>query len=358
AAPIALLSLTAATSAQVGVEGFETGNPDAWEIWFSAYNAVEPTGGNPGAYLELDNLNTGPLTCQFLEIFPDPSGTAFLHSGNWRAAGVDSVSIDIDIQDGIWLGDLALELVSDPGTPGNPNDDCVVRLDLPAVGAATPGWTTYTFPVPAGQTTMPVGWEIDPSSSCSNVQPDNAWNSVMLDVDRMRFVYDGDPTVFCAFTRWIFGVDNIAVNGTGTSIGSNYCTPTPNSLGVPAQMSAAGSAVVADNDVTISCGPMQNNAFGFFLTSRTQGLVMNPGGSDGDLCLGGLIGRYVGPGQVQNSGQTGVISLAIDLMNHPTPMGLVAVQPGETWHFTAWYRDIGGAPPSSNFGDGYTIVFQ
>ena len=68
---------------------------------------------------------------------------------------------------------------------------------------------------------------------------------------------------------------------------------------------------------------MPNNAFGYFLVSATQGLVVMPGNSQGNLCLGGSIGRYTSPGQVQNSGTTGGISLAISLTQIPTPTGFV-----------------------------------
>jgi hypothetical protein len=94
------------------------------------------------------------------------------------------------------------------------------------------------------------------------------------------------------------------------------------------------------------------------LTSRTQGFVANPGGSQGNLCLGGSIGRYVGPGQVQNSGAGGAISLAVNLAQHPTPTGFVAVQIGETWNFTAWYRDTVGGVAVSNFANGLSIAFN
>jgi hypothetical protein len=89
-----------------------------------------------------------------------------------------------------------------------------------------------------------------------------------------------------------------------------------------------------------------------------QGLIPNPGGSSGNLCLGGSIGRYVGPGQIQNSGATGAIGLTLNLAQTPTPSGLVQVQAGDTWHFTAWYRDAIGGVATSNFADGLSIAFN
>ncbi len=103
---------------------------------------------------------------------------------------------------------------------------------------------------------------------------------------------------------------------------------------------------------------LPSNAFGFFLTSLTQGFIANPGGSQGNLCLSGSIGRYVGPGQVQNSGSAGAISLAVDLTQHPNASGFVSVQIGETWNFTAWYRDSLGGTATSNFADGLEISFN
>jgi len=147
--------------------------------------------------------------------------------------------------------------------------------------------------------------------------------------------------------------------GGGGGIGTNYCGPgVANSTGNPGVMSATGSAFVASNDLTLVASDLPNNAFGFFLTSTTQGMVMNPGGSMGHLCLGGAIGRYVGPGQIQNSGGTGEISLLVDLNMHPTPNGLIMVNAGETWNFQAWHRDSVGGNAVSNFTDGLEITFQ
>jgi hypothetical protein len=123
-------------------------------------------------------------------------------------------------------------------------------------------------------------------------------------------------------------------------------------------MSGTGSAVVANNNLTLTASSLPNNAFGYFLTSMTQGLVPQPGGSLGVLCLGGNIGRYVGPGQIQNSGGTGAISLLLDLTQTPTPTGPVAVAVGQTWNFQAWHRDSVGGAAVSNFTDGLQVTFQ
>ena len=141
-------------------------------------------------------------------------------------------------------------------------------------------------------------------------------------------------------------------------VGTNYCTARPNSTGQTAAMSAGGSRFVVNNDVRLIATELPPNAFGFFLTSRNQGLIANPGGSQGNLCLTGSIGRYVGPGQIKNSGAQGRIELQINLNAHPTPSGLIQVVAGEVWNFTAWYRDSVSGVATSNFADGLQVFFQ
>ena len=149
------------------------------------------------------------------------------------------------------------------------------------------------------------------------------------------------------------------ISGPVGSIGTNYCGPAvPNSTGASGAMSATGSNVVANNDLTLVASDLPNNAFGFFLTSLSQGNVPQPGGSLGVLCLGGSIGRYVGPGQIQNTGLTGSFSLLLDLTQTPTPTGFISVAAGETRNFQAWHRDNVGGNAVSNFTDGLSVTFN
>ena len=135
-------------------------------------------------------------------------------------------------------------------------------------------------------------------------------------------------------------------------LGNQYCGPAiPNTTGLPGVMSATGSPVAANNDVTLTAGQLPPGQFGYFLTSQTQGFFMPPG-SSGFICLGGSIGRF---NQPQNIGQGPTFSLQIDLTAVLQPTGPVAVLPGETWNFQAWYRDIGN---TNNFTDGLSILFQ
>jgi hypothetical protein len=151
-------------------------------------------------------------------------------------------------------------------------------------------------------------------------------------------------------------VDDVVVSIPG--IGSNYCSTQPNSTGASSAISVSGSNVAADNNLTLNAENLPNSVFGYFLTSTTQGFVMNPGGSQGNLCLGGDIGRYVGPGQVLSSEMAGGFSLVLDLTMTPSPTGLVAIMAGETWNFQAWHRDSVAGMATSNLTDGVSVTFN
>ena len=131
-----------------------------------------------------------------------------------------------------------------------------------------------------------------------------------------------------------------------------YCDPAaPNSTGGPATVCAAGSSEVADDDLSLRAAGMPPHKPGYFLVSATQGFVANPGGSAGNLCLGGRIARF--RKLVQSSGAAGTFAIEVDLAglpyNPPVP-----VVPGDAWSFQAWFRDAGG---TSNFTHGLEIEF-
>lgn len=139
------------------------------------------------------------------------------------------------------------------------------------------------------------------------------------------------------------GAGFIAFNGiqlVRLDVGSAYCTASANSTGGAASLFATGSAVAADNELTLVASGMPAGEFGLFLTSRTQDFVPGLGGtSDGNLCLGGSIGRFVGPGQILSTGAGGTFRLDVDLDALPQGNGAVSGQAGETWSFQAWFRD-------------------
>lgn len=141
-------------------------------------------------------------------------------------------------------------------------------------------------------------------------------------------------------------------------VGSSYCGSEVNSTGDAATIAAIGSPVAADNDLTLICSEMPNNSFGFFIASRIRGFLANPGGSLGNLCLAGSLGRFVQPGQITSSGAGRSISLVVDLTAIPEGAAQVSAVAGDTWQFTAWFRDIVGMANVSNFSDAVSVTFR
>ena len=138
----------------------------------------------------------------------------------------------------------------------------------------------------------------------------------------------------------------------GGPLGASYCGPVvPNSTGVPGVIRAFGLVDVNANEVFLTADQLPNGEFGYFLVSLTQGIFVPPG-SQGFLCILGAIGRFNQPG---NIGQGPTFSIQVNLAAVPQPTGPVAVQPGDTWNFQAWFRDLG---TQSNFTDGLSIAFE
>ena len=153
--------------------------------------------------------------------------------------------------------------------------------------------------------------------------------------------------------------DGVNDNGAGfwaAEFGTNYCGPAVvNSSGASATLSGAGSTSVSVNDLTLTASGLPANQFSFIINSQTQGFVVGPGGSQGNICLSGSVGRF--NNQLMNSGPGGSYSIVVDLTAIPQPTGAVAVMAGETYNFQAWFRDNNPAS-TSNFTDGLSITFN
>lgn len=138
-----------------------------------------------------------------------------------------------------------------------------------------------------------------------------------------------------------------------TSLGTRQCSPAvPNSTGQPARIDLVGSPALIDQDLTLQASALPPNQFGIFITSRTAG--SNPLGS-GILCLSGQIGRFSRPGEIQSTGTAGAFELPVDFSLTWPVSGVSSPLVGETWIFSAWFRD--GAL-GSNFTDAVALTFQ
>ena len=182
-------------------ETFEGGqNTGGWTLGNPFLEAIEPTGGNPGAYLHFPDLDT---------YAPQPSTTeaGSVFTGNYRAQGVSSVGIDLVLFRVDFTSQdrpLAVMLRNDGATPEDFSDDCTVfYLGNKPSPAPNGAWRRYQFRIPSESTTLPRGWNVQ---NCVE-SGDAAWNRVIQDVDELRF-HVGDPELFFIFQVWDFGMDN------------------------------------------------------------------------------------------------------------------------------------------------------
>lgn len=137
--------------------------------------------------------------------------------------------------------------------------------------------------------------------------------------------------------------------------GANYCAANPNSTGAAGSIAAAGSTVVSDNDLTLTASNLPTGQFGIFVVGDAQAQTPL---AEGFLCVGGSIGRYQQPNQIQQVDANGEITLQIDLSAIPQGQVPVPVAIGDTWNFQAWHRDTGPAGQTANLTDGISITFN
>lgn len=342
---IASLALIPAASAQLIDHTFDAlDNPDGWVAWDSQYSSVVPSGGEQLEHLILNNLG-GPPTCQY--VFVEPTGPGpFEHTGDWRAAGVEQVTVDLNTRVGAYGGIWCVFLVSDPDTPADPTDDCMLILIHPDGAPTTSGWNHYVFPLPSSQTVAAPGWF--PGGACEGSNVNQVWNTVLTDVDRMFFVLDAAPGASCASTNWSIGVDNISVQR-GT-LGSVYCQGLPNSTGDRAEIEGNGSPLIANNDVTFDVLNLPVFSFGYFLMSESQRRIPV---SSGQICLGSPVIRH--SLSVLQAGLDGKVQFSPNLTALPQ---FTVFQPGDTWNFQYWHRDSTPAGPTANFSESLVIRFE
>ncbi len=164
-----------------------------------------------------------------------------------------------------------------------------------------------------------------------------------LDLDIVQRRYDG----------------TISFNRSTRRFGVGYCGPMPvHSGGRSAVISAKGSPFVAANNVTLLAERLPPQQFGFFFIADGRGFAPNPGGSQGNLCVSGDIGRLIqGPGSIFLSDAAGTAAVPLDLTQVPTPHGTESLLPGDTRFAQAWFRDT-NPTSTSNFTSGLELVFK
>ena len=136
---------------------------------------------------------------------------------------------------------------------------------------------------------------------------------------------------------------------TGEGLGSSFCTANANSSGLSAQLSAAGSALVTDQDVTLTASrlPAPGTPGIFFFGPEAIQVVFG----DGFRCVGGMTRRVQPPAFADGALQ------ATRMLDFGAFYGQDLVA-GASLNFQFWYRDPMAMMAGFNLSDGYNITFQ
>lgn len=267
-AALGLLVLAGQAQAQTTVETFDNGSNQGGWTFGNGFDAIETSGGNPGAWFHNSNLDT---------FAPQPRTTLpSVFTGDWRSAGVTAFGIDLQTISTQFpaLREATLILTNDGGTPGNPNDDCsVYLLGTDTVPQPGTGWKSFDYVVPSQSTTLPAGWNTL-GQGCST--PDAAWNHVITDVTQVGLFY-GDPTFFFIFDIWDVGLDNPRITmGSGASI---YCTAKVNSQGCTPTIQSSGAPSASDpTPFNVGASNVLNNKAGILFYGFSAAAVPFQGG--------------------------------------------------------------------------------
>ena len=237
---------------------------------------------------------------------------------------------------------LQIGAVSDPGASGPPN---LLTVATNSTNSALAG----TFDLGSGSRVTVVALSLQQVFSSLDLLALTGTYDLTQFLTSQLLVIDPQGEVV------LLQPDQLEI-GLGGSLGSVYCSPAQvNSTGGAGVLRAAGSLAVADNDVTLLAAGLPPNAFVLLLASQQQGLATGPGGSQGDLCLAGSVGRFLNT--VQDSGAIGAASFTVDLTVIPQPTGTASAVAGQTWNFQAWYRDA-NPTLTSNFTDAVSLTFE
>jgi glucose/arabinose dehydrogenase len=329
------------------------GNPITARDYVYAYGVRNPFGGSRRASDGFQYcVENGPVTDRLTRIVP---GQNYLWNGSNNSMFNFAIYDWTPAHGPVDMAWIQPESFGGSGFPASKNDHVFVTESGPtyASGPQTLGKRIVEFVID-GQGNLVSGPETlveyagTGRATCTGIAagPDGLY---FCDLYKDQ---GGNPTASGANVLRVRHVG--ASLGTCGLVGDTFCSPAvPNSTGLPATIVARGSDAVADNDLTLEAQQLPTNQFTYFITSLTQGFTSGPGGSQGDLCLGGQIGRFVA--QVQNTGLTGSASISVDVANLPPPLSSISA--GDTWSYQAWYRDMNPGS-TSNFTDGVVVTFR
>ena len=201
------LTLSIAIARANFVETFSNGSDDGdWHLTNNPDRLlqIEPSGGNPGAYLHGQVFTPVP-------VWYVPLGTSPTHFlGNYDAQHVGAIRFDLNIFSGTQAPDRAvtLDLQSTLGT-----GDFSQGLEAYKIGANIStlpvGWKQYFFSLDATSTSIPPGWVVLRGDGSPGTDAD--WQRLMQDVETIGFELGKPGFAYPALNGWDLGLDNVRI---------------------------------------------------------------------------------------------------------------------------------------------------
>jgi hypothetical protein len=215
------LALSIAIARANFVETFSNGSDDGdWHLTNNPDRLlqIEPSGGNPGAYLHGQVFTPVP-------VWYVPLGTSPTHFlGNYYAQQVGGISFDLNIFSGTQAPNRAvtLDLLSTLGT-----GDFSQGLEAYKIGAnnsALPvGWKQYSFSLDTTSTSIPPGWVV--LRGDGNPGTDADWRRLMQDVETIGFELGKPGFAYPALNGWDLGLDNVRISQHTSESGPGMMVP-------------------------------------------------------------------------------------------------------------------------------------
>jgi len=200
------------------IDTFDNGiNLGAWRLTTNPnmLYQIEPSGGNPGAYLH-GQVSTAVPTWYV----SNPTANPFL--GDYAAEGVTSFGFDMKIAGGVQVPNrnMTLHLLTTLGT-GNPSLGIEAYNVGTDISFFTPGWHNYTYTFDAASLTIPPGWVVFKGNGSPGTNAD--WHNLMTHIEDVHMALGTPGFFYPNLGVWDLGLDNVTLGmapgpGTGAAI--------------------------------------------------------------------------------------------------------------------------------------------
>ncbi|QDV09497.1 hypothetical protein Poly30_50550 [Planctomycetes bacterium Poly30] len=284
---------------------------------------------------------------------------------------------DLSVTEGLVPGDDILEdndscLTAGP-LPIGITRDLVVRPFCGSEGGEDSDWYAYTLA--AGDSlTVDILFEdaiadidlviYDVSAGCPGVSVSTGFSTTDNEHAAFTNATAGPLDVVVRVDHFAGGVNtyDLSAKVGPATIGELLCFGEPNSVTPGARVCTTGSDIATDNHLVFDVTDLPLMSTGFFIVSQDTIVIVQPGGSEGTLCIGSPeIGRF--SSTPQNSGAIGMVTFSPDItsieLSNATGTVFVTAISGDTFNWQYWYRDTNGmGVPTSNFSDAVTLTFQ